>query len=467
MSTAVQSTGKNKKIDFLNGPLAWNIIKFSVPVMMSGILQHLYNAADIIVVGRFNGYLSQGAVSSVGSLVTLITTLFLGLSIGANVVVARHLGAREDDRVQRAVHTSVAISLIAGVIVSVTGFFMSRTFLEWMSSPGDIIGLSELYLRIFFLGSPASLFYNFGAAILRASGDTKRPLIFLSISGLLNVLLNILFVTAFNMNVAGVATATIISQYLSAVLVLITLMREKSAIRLSLARIRIYAKELLEIIKVGIPTGIQSTLFSFSNVIIQSSYNYFGSVTVAGVGAGANIDAFVYLPMNSVYQAALTFTSQNYGAKKYDRLKKVAINSTVIVSAFGIIIGLIVIVFGRNIAWLYTDTESVIDVAMIRVMVMGTTYFTCGIMDVGSGCLRGIDHAVYPMFVTIAGACGLRIVWIMTVFEHHKDLLVLLMSYPISWVVTSVALFLGYAYFHKKLLAKVNADSETDTAESN
>lgn len=451
MSTAVKT--KNK-IDMINGPLVGGIIRFSLPIMATGILQHLYNAADIMVVGKFAGDVAQGAVSATGALISVITNACIGLSVGANVVVARMLGAKNKNGVHRAVHTAIALSIICGVIATLVGFFSAEYFLNITDCPPEMIELSALYIKLFILGAPVSMLYNFGAAILRAIGDTKRPLIFLATSGLVNVGLNLVFVICFEMSVAGVAIATVISQVLSAGLITVVLIREKSDIRLRITGIRVYKKELVNIVKVGVPSSIQSVLFSVSNVIIQSSYNSFGEIAVSGVGVGSNIECFGYFAMNAVYQAALTFVSQNYGAGNYSRLNKIMVRCIAIVSVIGLVFGGLTIIFGRQLAGLYTNSTDVIDYAMERVMVISSTHFFCGIMEVVSAMLRGIDRSMFPLIVSIIGACGFRIVWIVTIFKWYRSLNTLYISYPITWVLTTVIMFVGYVYYYRKMMVK-------------
>ena len=441
-----------KKIDMINGPLVSGIIRFMLPIMASGLLQLLYNAADIVVVGKYAGDTAQAAVSSTTSLVGLIINICIGISVGANVVVARMIGAKNKNGIHRAVHTSVLLSMLCGLLAGLIGFFLSRPLLVIMGSPADVIDLSALYLKIYFLGTPANMVYNFGASILRASGDTKRPLLFLSISGVVNVLLNLFFVIVFDMSVDGVAIATVVSQVLSAVMVTVTLVNEKSDIRLEFKKLRIYKRELLNIIKVGIPSGFQSVLFSISNVVLQSSFNSFGSIAMAGCGAAANIENFVYTSMNSVYQASLTFVSQNYGAKNYKRLNQIMWRCLAIVIVVGCVTGYSAVIFSRQLASIYTDEPAVIKIAVERLWVHGTTYFLCGVMEIGSGMLRGIDRSLISMIISVVGACGFRILWIATAFSAFPYLFTLYLSYPLSWSLTSATMFVLYAFFYRKLI---------------
>lgn len=453
---------KSKKIDMINGPLISGIVRFSLPIMATGILQHLYNAADIMVVGKFAGHIAQGAVTSTVAMVGLITNASIGLSVGANVIVARMIGAKNKEGIRRAVHTSIALSLICGLIISIIGLAFTEPLLNLMGCPREMIDLSALYVKILLLGAPINMLYNFGASVLRASGDTKRPLIFLAVSGLVNVALNLVFVIVFEMSVAGVALATIASQLISAVLVTIVLVRDKGDVKLVIKKIMIYKNELINIIKVGLPSGAQSVIFSLSNVIIQSSYNLFGPVAVSGVGVGGSIDGFVYLSMNAVYQAALTFTSQNYGAANYSRLNKILRSSVLVAVVSGIVVGGITVIFGRPLASIYTNEPKVVEYALERVYIMSSTYFLCGIMDVLSGMLRGINHSVYPMIVSVVGICGFRILWICTVFKYFFSLTTIYISYPLSWIIAFIAMYIGYMVFYKKLIKRSASDFEAD-----
>jgi len=428
-----------------NGPLLGKIISFSLPLMLSGILQLLYNAADVIVVGRYAGSTALAAVGSTGSLTNLIVSLFIGLSVGTSVAVAPHSGAGEWENVRQVVHTSIAAGIISGIVVGAAGILMAESLLTAMGTPADVIDQSTLYMRIYFAGMPASMLYNYGSSILRAVGDTKRPLIFLTISGIVNVLLNLAFVILFGMGVAGVAIATIISQIISAVLVIICLIQYNGSCRLVLKEIKIYGDKLLAIVKVGIPAGLQSCIFSVSNVIIQSSVNSFGSAAMAGNSASGNIEGFIYIAMNSIYHTALAFTGQNYGARKYDRIKKVFGICTFLVSSIGIVIGFVLWKLGGSLLDFYApgNTE-VISYGMIRLNIIATTYFLCGLMEVMVGMLRGMGTSTLPMIVSVIGVCGVRIAWIYTVFAQDRELRTLYISYPVSWVATTVIQMVCY-----------------------
>ncbi len=445
------------ELNMSEGPLVPKLIMFAVPLMLSSILQLLYNAADVIVVGRFaEDNTALAAVTSTGALINLIVNLFIGLSVGANVAVARYFGAKNDRDVRETVHTSMLVSVISGVIVAIIGFFGSRTFLGWMDSPADVIDQAALYMEIYFLGMPASLAYNFGASILRATGDTRRPLVYLSISGAVNVVLNLILVAVFHMGVAGVAIATTVSQVISAILVVLCLMRaEGTPYRLRLKELRIYKDKLLLIMQTGIPAGIQGSVFSLSNVQIQSAINSFGSVAMAGNGAAGNLEGFVYVAMNSFHHAALTASSQNLGASNFKRIRRVLLYCLLIVCVVGISLGLLVWAFGEPLLGIYDDDPAVIDYGMIRLGIIMPTYFICGMMDVFGGMMRGIGSSIAPTVVSLLGACGLRVVWIYTVFAMTPTLKCLYISYPVSWFVTGLAHAICFLVVSRRLFRKL------------
>lgn len=453
-------------MDMTTGPLFANIIRFTVPLIITGTLQLLYNAADIIVVGKFGSDTSLAAVSSTGAMINLIVNVFMGLSIGASVLVSQSFGAGKMRDVSDAVHTSIAIALLSGVIVGVFGFFASRGMLELMDSPDDVIDLSTLYVKIFFIGTPFNMLYNFGAAILRAVGDTKRPLYFLMFSGVINVILNLILVIVFGMDVAGVALATIISQAVSAILVINCLVHTDGPVRLSFKKIRIHWSKLKSIIGVGLPAGIQGSVFSISNVIIQSSINAFGSAVMGGNGAAASIEGFIYTAMNSVYQAAITFAGQNYGAKQFKRIKTVAFECLGIVTAVGLSLGVLAKIFASQLLYIYTDNPAEIEFGIVRMNVICLTYFTCGLMDVMVGMLRGIGRSLIPTIDSILCVCGIRIVWIFTYFAQFKAtgadtkdcLTVLYISYPVSWIIAAMVHLICFLIFFR--IAKKRAKSE-------
>ena len=441
-------TGKRKsaarEMDMTEGPLLPKILSFSVPLILTGILQLLYNAADVIVVGNFAGHEALAAVSSTGSLINLLVNVFMGLSVGASVVIARSYGARDITGMRRAEHTAMTVALFMGIGVGIMGFLLARPMLELMDSPPDVIDGASLYVRIYFLGMPANMIYNFGAATLRAVGDTKRPMYYLIIAGMVNVALNLVLVILFHLDVAGVAIATVASQVVSMVLVLMCLLRSHGVIHLSLSECRVDRKSLREIIRIGLPAGLQGSLFSISNVLIQSSVNSFGSMVVAGNGVASNLEGFVYTAMNAQHQADMTFASQNLGAGKYDRVRRTMWCCLGTVTAIGLGMGLIMYRFGAPLMSLYNSDPGVISNGMIRMGIIMPTYFLCGLMDVMVGQMRGIGYSITPMIVSLTGACLLRIVWIMTVFAADRTLYTLYISYPISWGVTFAIHFICY-----------------------
>ncbi len=433
------AVGKTKEVDMVHGPLLGKMIAFTIPVILSGVLQLLFNAADVIVVGRFAGDASLAAVGSTSSLINLLINLFMGLSVGANVTVAFFFGCNRTEKVKDTVHTSITLSFICGIFLTFFGIFASHRLLIWMGSPADVIDLATTYLTIYFLGMPALLTYNFGAAILRAVGNTKTPLYFLCASGVVNVVLNLILVIAFHMDVAGVGIATVISEYISAALILWYLHRQDGVLKFSFSHLGIKKDVLGRIIKIGLPAGVQGTVFSLSNVVIQSAINSFGSTIIAGNSAASNIEGFVYMAMNAVSQTAVTFTSQNYGAGDRARIKKVLFLCLGLVIVIGLITGESAFIFGRQLLGIYTENPDVVAAGLIRMSVICTTYFLCGMMDTMVGCLRGIGQSVLPMIMSIAGACGLRLVWVATYFQIHHTEHALYAAYPITWAITLCA----------------------------
>lgn len=450
---------KKFEIDMCNGNLFTKIIIFSIPLMLMGMLQLFYNAADLIIVGKFsNDPDALGAVGSTSSLINLVVTLFMGLSVGTNVSCAKLLGAKEYDRVGKVVHTSILISVIVGTLIGIFGFFFAEDLLKMMHND---LPQSVIYLKIYFIGMPFNMLYNFAAAVLRAVGDTKRPLYFLTISGLLNVILNLIFVIFFNMSVEGVALATIISQIVSCILIMIALYRSKECYRFRFKELKISKDELIEIAKIGLPAGIQSSIFSISNVIIQTSVNQFGPIAMNGNSAASSVEGFVYTAMNSVYHASLAFTSQNVGAKKVSNIKKSMWYSLAIVTMFALCLGIPLFIFGKYALNLYTDIPAEIEVGYIRLHYLCLPYFLCGIMDVMVGVLRGIGYSTIPMIVSIVGVCGFRIAWIFGVFYQNTnfsnvaDLNLLYVSYPISWIITFLVHLTCYFILSKKVFKRI------------
>lgn len=456
---------KKYEMDMCSGSILKKMLMFTLPLMLSSILQLLFNAADIVVVGRFAGDNSLAAVGSTTALINLLTNLFVGLSIGANVTAARNYGGKREDALSRTVHTAVTISIISGVILTVIGVVGTKEMLRLMSTPDEIIDLAADYLRIYFAGITATTIYNFGSALLRAIGDTKRPLYYLLAAGAVNVVLNLLFVIVFKMDVSGVALATIISESLSAFLVIRCLMRETGAIKLELKKLRVHKAELISIIRIGLPAGFQGIVFALSNVVIQSSVNLFGNIVVAGNSAAANIEGFVYMAMNSFYQATLSFMSQNFGAGEYKRLNKILACGELCVVVVGLVLGNAAVLFGNQLLRIYTDSPEVIAAGMVRLHYISKVYFLCGIMDVLVGALRGIGYSVLPMVVSLLGACGLRLLWIATVFQipqFHKVEVVYL-SYAITWIITAGVHFLCYVIVRKKVTKKYEQGTPANT----
>ncbi len=442
---------KNYEMDMCHGPLLGKILLFALPVVLSGVLQLLFNAMDVVVVGRFAGSQALAAVGSNTSLVNLIVNVFIGISIGTNVLVARHYGAGEYEEVKKTVHTSVLTSLVFGVILIFIGFFLARPLLEMMGTPDDVIDLAQVYLRIFFIGMPVNMLYNFGAAILRAVGDTRRPLYYLVIAGVLNVVLNLIFVIVFHMSVAGVALATIISQAVSALLVLRCLMKSEGCVHLELKSLRIHKKKLVQMFQIGLPAGLQGAIFSVSNVLIQSTINSFGSLAMAGNAAAANIEGFIYLAMNALSQTSLSFTSQNAGAGDFKRVRKIFYLCTGIVVVIGLVLGIGAVLLGKPLVGIFSSDPDVIAYGQLRLTYICFLYFLCGIMDVVVGSLRGLGSSVMPMIISLTGACILRIVWLYTIFKLSPTLENLYISYPVSWLVTAVAQIICFVIVLRKI----------------
>ena len=426
------------EMDMCSGSIFGKMLIFTIPLMLSSMLQLLFNAADIVVVGNFAGDNSLGAVGSTGSLVNLLTNLFIGLSVGVNVLVARYYGSGQKDNLHDTVQTAVTLSVILGIVVAIIGFIFAPIFLEWMKLEGEILRLASIYLRIYFLGMSAVMLYNFGSAILRAIGDTRRPLIFMIISGVVNIGLNLLFVIKFQMNVAGVAIATVISEAISAVLVTICLIIEDNIIHFDIHHIYINKNILLKILQIGLPAGFQGTLFSFSNVFIQSSVNSFGDIAIMGNSSAINIEGFVYVAMNAFHQAAISFVSQNVGAGKRERINKITVIALLLVSSTGLLMGTLVNYFGRELLSIYSRNPAVIEAGYIRVNIICTIYFLCGIMDVMVGSLRGLGYSTMPAIVSLMGACVFRLIWLSTVFQFSQwhTIQTIYYSYPISWILT-------------------------------
>lgn len=443
----MSSKTKQYEMDMCSGPILRKMLMFALPLMLSSILQLLFNAADIVVVGKFAGDNSLAAVGSNTALINLLTNLFIGLSIGANVVAARHYGKGVDD-LRRTVHTAMLLSMLSGALLLVLGVIGAEQMLIWMQTPEEVLPLATVYLRIYFLGMISTMVYNFGSALLRAVGDTKRPLYFLLCAGIINVILNLLFVIGFQMDVMGVAIATVISETVSALLVLRCLVKEKGGIHLELRAMRIDRKKMLQILRIGLPAGFQGVVFALSNVVIQSSVNIFGNIVVAGNSAAANLEGFVYMAMNAFYQTTLSFVSQNYGAGEQKRINRIVLLGEACVIVTGTLLGNMVVFFGNDLLQIYSNNPEVIAAGMVRLHYISMIYALCGIMDVMVGALRGIGYSIMPMIVSIVGVCVLRLIWLATVFqipEFHKIETVYL-SYPVTWILTSLVYIVFFVW---------------------
>ena len=455
---------RSYEMDMCNGPLFSKILVFALPLMCSGVLQLLFNAADIIVVGRFTGSAALAAVGSTTSLINLLVNLFIGLSVGANVIIARSYGAGDVAAVHRGVHTAVLTAAVSGVAMIFVGGALARPLLELMGTPGDVIDQAVLYMRIYFVGMPAVLLYNFGAAILRAIGDTKRPLYFLLTAGIINVVLNLIFVIRFHMGVAGVALATVISQVISSGLILLCLANSNGVCRLVPSELRIHKEELKAILRIGVPAGLQGVIFNISNVLIQSSINTFGSVVVAGNTAASNIEGFVYTSMNAVYQTSLSFTSQNMGACNFKRVDRVLLECLALVTVIGLVLGNGAYLLGRPLLGIYTSEAEVVVYGLYRMRMVCIPYFLCGVMDVLAGSIRGMGYSILPMLVSLTGACLLRIVWVMTIFQLYRTQMSLYVSYPISWGLTALAHLVCYLVVRKRAFQKAQQAADARRA---
>lgn len=419
-----------------NGTIMDKLVSFSLPLMLSGILQLMFNAVDVIVVGRFAGSQALAAVGSTTALINMFVNLFMGISLGTNVLAARFFAAGKDRQMSETVHTSIAFAAISGIVMVFVGIFFSKFALEMMATPSDVIEQSTLYMRIYFLGMPFFMLYNYGAAILRAVGDTKRPLIFLIISGVINAGLNMILVIVFHLSVAGVAIATVISQMISCILVLRCLYRSEGSYQLRFSKLMLKGCYLKEIFQVGVPAGIQSTVINFSNVLLQSSVNSFGSIAMAGYTAANNILGFLFVSVNSVTQACMSFTSQNYGVRKWKRMDKILVDCMILSMIVALVLGGGSYIFGSQILRIYTENEEVIRCGMEILSYTTLTYFLCGFMDLFPGAMRGMGFSAAPMMLSIVGTVGTRIVWIFGIFPRYRSLSVLFISYPVSWILT-------------------------------
>ncbi len=443
------------EINMTEGPLLGKIVKFAIPLALSGVLQLLFNAADMVVAGRFAGKEALAAVGSTGALINLIINLFIGLSVGVNVLVARAYGSGQHSELDETVHTAILTSLISGVALIFIGVGLSQPVLEWMETPPDVIDQSVLYMRIYFIGMPATMLYNFGGAVLRAVGDTRRPLYFLTIAGIVNVCFNLFFVIVLDMGVAGVAVATVISQTISAGLVLWCLMKSDAPYRVTLRRLRIVKGKLLQMMHIGIPAGIQGATFSISNVVIQSTVNSFGSIAMAAATASSNLEGFLWTVVDAFTQAAQSFTSQNYGAKKPERIKRVCMACLLMAMGLSVVLGCGSYLGGRVLLGLYTPDQQVIEYGLRRMLVTCVPYFTIALMNVMVGMLRGLGSSMMPMLMSIIGTCGLRIAWIYMILPINRTWEMLFFSYPLSWIVTGVFQLICYFVVKKKAFARL------------
>lgn len=444
---------KNSTVtDMTNGPFFRKIVLFSVPLVFTGLLQLVYNTADTVIVGRFAGKQALAAVGSTGSLVALILNVFMGLAMGAGVITAKYIGAGDTQKIRRCTHTAMLLSVISGISVGVIGFFISGLLLQLMNVEPAILALSTLYLKIYFLGAPGMLIYNFGAAIVRSHGDTQRPLYILVLSGFVNIVLNLILVIPVKLGVSGVAIATVVSQYISAALIVIYLLRSESVIKINAKELRIYKKELLEIVKIGVPAGIQNSMFSIANVIIQSSVNSFGENAMAGIAAGSNYDSYIYTCTNAFAQTTMTFTSQNVGAKKYENIRKIYGRCLILVCAIAGLLSLIGFIFRSQIVGIFSDVPEVIDIGAERMHLIMPFYIMCSLQDVVAGQIRGLGKSSEPMLVSLLGTCGVRLLWIFVFLPMNRTIINLFIAYPLSWTITCIAQAVLYAVLKKNLM---------------
>lgn len=444
---------KSNQLDMTSGAILPKLLVFSIPLVLSSVLQLLFNAADVVVVGKYVGSNALAAVGSTAPLINLLVNLFLGISIGSNVVAANFFGAENKKDVSRTVHTSYVVSFAGGVILTFSGIIFSTPILVLMGSPDDVLPLSSLYLKIYFGGIMPTVVYNFGSALLRAKGDTKRPLCILLIAGVINVALNLVFVICLKLGVAGVAFATVISQIFSAICVTLILMNEKDEFRLEFKKLKIYKDILIKMLRIGVPAGVQGMIFSISNVVIQSSANAYGAVIVAGNSASQSVEGFIYTSMNGFAQGVLTFVSQNRGAKKFDRIIKVYLRSLACVVVIGAFLGGLVLLFGQEVFSIYSSKQAVINAARNRMAVIAATYYLCGLMDCTANALRGLGYSMTPMLITLIGACGLRILYLATFYqiERFHTYQSIFVSYPLSWGITFIVLLTVLLLIFNKL----------------
>lgn len=448
---------KKYEIDMCSGNILKKLLLFALPLMLSSILQLLFNAADVVVVGKFAGDNSLAAVGSTSALINLLTNLFLGLSVGANVTAARFYGGKSDEELSKTVHTSISLSAVSGFFLTIIGLLFAKQMLVLMQTPSEVCDLATLYLRIYFAGMIPNMIYNFGSALLRSVGDTQRPLYYLFGAGIINVVLNLFFVIVLHMDVAGVALATVISQTISAILIIRCLMKETGGIHFSFKKLCFDKRILGIILRIGLPAGFQGIVFALSNVVIQSSINIFGKTVVAGNSAAGNLEGFVYMAMNAFHQATISFVSQNYGAGLHKRIGRIFLTALGCVTVVGIVFGNAVVLLGQPLLSIYSDSQSVIEAGMIRLLMICSVYALCGIMDVTVGLLRGIGYSIIPTIVSLIGVCGLRLIWIATVFRipeyHHIETVYI--SYPITWIITIIANVICFFCVKKRAYSKI------------
>ena len=450
----------SRTIDMCNGPLVKKIVVFSAPIILSGILQLLFTAVDMVVVGQFAESSALAAVGATSATINLLINLFTALSVGVSVSVSKNFGANSHEDVSQTVHTAMMLSIITGVFVGVMGFALSRPILILIDTPIGILEKATLYMKIYFIGMPASMVYNFGAAILRAVGDSKRPMYYLTIGGVVNVILNLIFVLGFGMDVDGVALGTVASQTLAAILVVIRLMREDGCIRLVLKELKIYTDKLVDILKVGIPAGVSGCIFSASNMIVQASLNSFNNdLIIAGTTISGNIECFVYMAMVGFNNAAITFTAQNYGAGKFYRIKKVLFHCSWLVTLVSIVMGLFCILLDKELLGIYSPDPEVVKYGALRLNIICITYFICGIMEVLVGTLRGMGFSTITTLISVLGIVGVRVIWIYTIFANHRTLEMLYWSYPASWLFIALALLVCFMVaYHKTATTRVSIE---------
>lgn len=451
---------KTYEINMTEGKLLPKLIKFSIPLMLSSTLQLFFNAADVIVVGRYAGDAALAAVGSTGALINLIINLFIGISIGASVLMGQSIGKGSYKDAQDTLHTAMLSGILGGIIMIAVGYFSARPMLELMQTPKEVIDLATIYMQIYFIGMPGFMIYNFGASILRAAGDTRRPLYYLAISGVMNIALNLYFVIVLKKTVDGVALATIISEAFSALLIVLCLIKSNGYLNLKLDKLKIDWKKFGEMLKIGLPSGFTGALFSISNMLIQSSINSFGKLVVAANTAAGNIEGFVFMAMDAVYQAAMSFASQNMGAGKLDRVDETLKKSIAMVTVVGLVLGVGSYLAGNFLLRLYTPNPQVIEIAMLRLLFISTTYCVCGIMDVFSGVIRAMGYSLTPMIIAVVCICGFRIFWIVSIFQKYHEQWVLYISYPLSWILTTVVYIFTYQYVRKKVRERFNYISE-------